>query len=68
MRDHAALVTLLIDPPTCIRCMAVKSGMTALALDQAVGTIATVLVLHRVTGECRFCGTTGTVLYLDRTE
>ena len=67
MPDNVALVTaLIIDRPMCVRCIAVKSGLTPLVLDEAVGTIATVLVLHRVTDRCRVCETIGTVLYVDR--
>jgi hypothetical protein len=69
MADHVALViNLIVDRPSCLRCIAVKSSMTPLALDQVVRTIATVLVLNRVTDRCRVCGTTGTVLYVDRPQ
>ena len=67
MPDHAAIVTaLILDRPTCIRCIAVKSSMPPAALDQTVGAIERVLVLHRTTDRCRVCGATETVLHVER--
>ena len=67
MPDHAALVTaLILDRPTCIRCIAIKSSMTAATLDTTIGIIERVLVLHRSTDRCRVCGVSDTVFYVDR--
>lgn len=67
MPDHAALVTaLILDRPTCIRCIAIKSGLSVRDLDRTVGLIERALVLHRETDRCRVCGATETVLFVDR--
>lgn len=69
MPDHAALVTaLILDRPTCIRCIAIKSSMTPLAMDTTIGFIERVLILHRSTDRCRVCGVTDTVLSAERPE
>lgn len=67
MANHAAIITaLILDRPTCIRCIAVKASMTPAALDTTIGAIETALVLHRLTDRCRVCGVTDTVLSVDR--
>jgi hypothetical protein len=67
MPDHAAIVrALILERPTCIRCIAIKSGMTPAALDATVGAIERVLALRRATDRCRVCGETTAVLSADR--
>jgi hypothetical protein len=67
MPDHAALVTaMILDRPTCLRCIGVKSSMSAALLDRTVGAIERVLDLHRVTDRCRVCGETAVTLSIDR--
>lgn len=67
MPDHAAIVTaLILDRPTCIQCIAVKSSLSIRDLDQIIGIIERVLVLHRETDRCRVCGATETVFFVDR--
>ena len=67
MPDHAAIVTaLILDRPTCLRCMGVKASMSVRDLDRTVAAIEHALVLHRVTDRCRGCGETATTLSIDR--
>jgi hypothetical protein len=69
MPNHAALITaLILDHPTCVRCLAVKSSMTLVALDTTIGAIETALVLHRTLDRCRACGATETVLSVSRPQ
>jgi hypothetical protein len=64
---NAALVTaLLIERPTCIRCILVRAGMTPLDFDATLEVIETVLVLRRRTDRCWLCERTETVLSVDR--
>lgn len=67
MPNHAAMVTgLILDQPTCIRCIAIKSSMRVIDLDQAIGAIDRTLALHRIPDRCRVCGVADTVLSIDR--
>ena len=67
MSDCAALVTaLILDCPTCLDCIVVKSGLRPRDLDPALATVSGVLRLHQAAGRCRACGTTTTVLVIDR--
>lgn len=67
MPGIAALVTaLILDRPTCIRCLATKSAVSLAAMDSTIAAIETALVLHRSTDRCRVCGTTDTVFFVDR--
>jgi hypothetical protein len=69
MPDHTAIVTaLILDRPTCLRCIATKANMTLTELDTTIGIINRVLVLHRTTDRCRACGETDTVLSVDRSH
>jgi hypothetical protein len=67
MPDRAALVTaLILDRPLCGDCLGVTSGYGWRALDATLTTVAGVLRLRRAIGRCRTCGTTTTVLSVDR--
>jgi hypothetical protein len=66
MPDRAALVTaLILDRPTCLRCIAIKSALTLAVLDETIEHIQRVLVVHRRADRCRACGVTDAVLYID---
>jgi hypothetical protein len=67
MPDRAAFVTaLILDRPTCPKCIATQSGLSAADLDEILAKIRTALELHSATGRCRTCGATATVLSVDR--
>ena len=67
MPDRAALVAVLImERPLCIRCLAVKSGLSLSQLDEVVGNVAKALQVHRVEDRCRACGITDTTISVDR--
>jgi hypothetical protein len=67
--DHVAIVTaLILDRPTCLRCIAIKAQITPMKLDTTIEIIDRVLVLHRTTDRCRACGVTDTVLSVDRPQ
>jgi hypothetical protein len=67
MPDRAALVTaLILDRPTCLPCIAGKSGLSVADLGGLIDVIAKVLVLHVTTDRCRVCGAVETVHHLDR--
>jgi len=63
MPQHAATIAVLLrERPTCVRCVASKSRLTAVEVERYLTTIATALVVVRFEDErCRVCGDVGGV-------
>ena len=68
MPNLAPLVTaLILDRPTCVDCIASKSGLSSKRAVSVIERIARVLTLHREVGRCRSCGRMDAeVMFLDR--
>jgi|GEM_PF-1949479 hypothetical protein len=66
MPRHAALIAvLLLDRPTCLDCIALKSGLAVTEVDCYLTSIATSLDLARNDRDrCRGCGNEGPVVSL----
>lgn len=66
MPDRAALITaLILDQPTCVDCIAEKSGLSASVLAATLRTVQAALVLHSAVDRCRDCGTVTAVFSID---
>jgi hypothetical protein len=68
MPNLAPLVTaLILDRPTCVDCIASKSGLSARRTATVIERIAKVLTLHHQVGRCRACGRMDAdVMFVDR--
>jgi hypothetical protein len=68
MSDHAAAIAVLLaERPTCLDCLALKSGLTFAEVDRYLTTIATALDLVRnERGGCQICGNVGPTFSLLR--
>jgi hypothetical protein len=68
MPNHAAVIAaLLVERPTCLDCLALKSALTFAQVDHYLTIIGTSLELVRNEGDrCRVCGNVGPVFSLLR--
>jgi hypothetical protein len=68
MPNLAPLITaLILDRPTCVECIAAKSGLSPERAAIVIERIAQVLTLHRQVGRCRACGRMdAAVMFVDR--
>ena len=68
MPDSIASVTaLILERPTCMSCLAEKSGYTSEEARIALEVIETVVTVHRdPSGHCHACGSVGLVVYSNR--
>jgi hypothetical protein len=68
MPNLAPLITaLILDRPTCVDCIAAKSGLSSTRAALVIERISKVLTLHRQVGRCRVCGRMDAeVMFVDR--
>ncbi len=68
MPNLAPVITaLILDRPTCVDCIAAKSGLAAKRAAIFIERISKVLTLHREVGRCRACGRMDAeVVFVDR--
>ena len=68
MPNLAPLITaLILDRPTCVDCIAAKSGLSSPRAALVIERISKVLTLHRQVGRCRACGRMDAeVMFVDR--
>jgi hypothetical protein len=50
MPERAALI---VERPTCLECLTLKSGLTLVQLEQTLTAIRAALQLHEERGRCR---------------
>jgi hypothetical protein len=68
MPEHSSAITLLLlERPTCLDCIALKSGLALTEVDRCLTIIGTSLDLVRNDHDrCRVCGNVGPVFSLLR--
>jgi len=68
MPEHAALITtLILERPTCVGCVATKTGMTVQSVLAYLERMSRTVNVQRMSNErCRACGTIGPVVSIGR--
>jgi hypothetical protein len=57
MPDRVSVITfLIIDRPTCLACIAMKSALTVPEIEAALGVIRDTVNVYRQSDRCRVCG------------
>ena len=67
MPEHSSVIALLLlERPTCLDCIALKSGLPITEVDRCLTIIGTSLELVRNDDRCRVCGNVGPAFSLLR--
>ena len=66
--DASLVIDLLLDHPSCIRCLTATAAIGAFRLGASLVAIERAIELHRVMDRCRRRGTIDTVFFVDRSR
>lgn len=62
----SAITPLILDRPTCLDCLAEKSGLTGAEVEAALALIGEALKVYQEPDRCRACGETKDVFSVKR--